>query len=264
MPPKRYWRDMATTMFGAHCAEWIAVLPLAAIEQHGPHLPVGVDAFIAEGLVERCAAALPSNSPATFLPIQQVCKSNEHVAFPGTLTLDWSTTINGWLQLGASVARAGARKLVMITSHGGNVAPMDIAARELRERHDMLAVTTSFGKLGDWQNIYGYGDVLVDIHGGNAETSLMLALRPDLVDMHQAHDFSSRQSVFKEKHRHLGLHSSDANISWLAQDLNPAGTVGDASAASVENGERDIISVVAGFCRLIEEVDQTDPPARSG
>ena len=263
MGPKRYWRDMATTAFGDHCADWIAVLPLAAIEQHGPHLPVGVDAFIAEGLVERCAVALPDDSPATFLPVQQVCKSNEHINFPGTLTLDWETTIKSWLQIGDSIARAGVRKLVMITSHGGNVAPMDIAARELRERHGMLVVTTSFARLGDWQSIYDYGNVITDIHGGNAETSVMLALRPDLVDMAQAQDFASRQTDFKSRHRHLGLHSSDANISWLAEDLNPAGTVGDASAASAENGERDIAGVIDGFVRLIAEVSQTAPPDRS-
>ncbi len=260
MTPKRHWRDMPTTSFGAHCADWVAVLPLAAIEQHGPHLPVGVDAFIAEGLIARCAAALPDNSPATFLPLQQVCKSNEHISFAGTLTLDWETTIKSWLQIGESVARAGVRKFVMITSHGGNVAAMDIVARELRQRHALLALTTSFGRLGDWQNIYDYDEVITDIHGGNAETSLMLALRPDLVDMTKAEDFASRQSALKAQHRHLGLHSSDANIAWLAEDLNPAGTVGDAAAANAENGERDIASVVSGFVRLIEEVANTDPP----
>jgi len=263
MTPKRYWRDMASTMFGAHCADWIAVLPLAAVEQHGPHLPVGVDAFIAEGLIERCAAKLSDDRPVTFLPLQQVCKSNEHINFAGTLTLDWETTIKSWLQIGDSIARAGVRKLVMITSHGGNVAPMDIVARELRQRHAMLVVTTSFGRLGDWQNIYDYSKVVTDIHGGNAETSLMLALRPDLVDMTKAEDFASRQTDLKAHHHHLGLHSSNANIAWLAEDLNPAGVVGDATAANAENGERDIASIVAGFCQLIEELNDTNPPIRS-
>ena len=263
MSPKRFWREMPTTQFGARAADWIAVLPLAAVEQHGPHLPVGVDAFIAEGLIARCAAALPEDSPVTILPVQQVCKSNEHVNFPGTVTLDWETTIKSWLQIGESIARAGVHKIVMITSHGGNVAPMDIAARELREHHHMLAVTTSFGRLSNWQNIYEYGEVITDIHGGNAETSLMLALRPDLVDMTKAEDFDSHQLALKAEHRHLGLHSSDANIAWLAEDLNPAGVVGDASAASAENGEREIASIVDGFVRLMDEIARTDPPKRS-
>jgi hypothetical protein len=120
--PRRHWREMTTRDFSeADTSDWIAVLPIAAIEQHGPHLPVGVDALIADAMVERCAAALPEGSPATFLPVQQVCKSNEHIAFPGTLTLDWDTAIRSWLQIGESVARAGLRKMIIVTSHGGNV-----------------------------------------------------------------------------------------------------------------------------------------------
>ncbi|MEM7427470.1 MAG: creatininase family protein [Pseudomonadota bacterium] len=260
MLPKRFWRDMPTTAFDGDTSEWIAVLPLAAIEQHGPHLPVGVDAFLAEGFVERCAAALPERSPATFLPVQQVCKSNEHVSFAGTLTVGWETAIRSWIETGDSLARAGLRKLVMITSHGGNVSPMDIAARELRTAHDMLVVTTSFGRLGKWREIYDYGPVITDIHGGNAETSLMLAFRPDLVDMSKAEDFHSAQFDLKARHTHLGFHSSNANIAWASEDLNRQGVVGDASAASAERGEEDIRTTVDGFCRLIEEIAATAPP----
>jgi hypothetical protein len=134
--PRRHWREMTTRDFSdADTSDWIAVLPIAAIEQHGPHLPVGVDALIADAMVERCAAALPEGSPATFLPVQEVCKSNEHIAFPGTLTLDWDTAIRSWLQIGESVVRAGLRKMIIVTSHGGNVAPMEIVARELRQKH---------------------------------------------------------------------------------------------------------------------------------
>ena len=197
MPSKRFWREMPTTEFDGDTSDWIAVLPIAAIEQHGPHLPVGVDALIAEGMVERCAAVLPPDSPVTFLPLQEICKSNEHLGFAGTLTLDWDTTIHSWLEIGESVARAGVRKFVLVTSHGGNVPPMEIVARELRVRHGMLVVTTSWGRLGKWQEIYDYGSIFTDIHGGNSETSVMLALRPDLVDMSRAEDFASTQSDMK-------------------------------------------------------------------
>ena len=111
MVPKRFWRDMPTTAFDGDTSDWIAVLPLAAIEQHGPHLPLGVDAFIAEGFVERCAAALPKDSMATFLPVQQICKSNEHINFPGTLTVGWETAINSWLDIGTSLSRASCKKM---------------------------------------------------------------------------------------------------------------------------------------------------------
>lgn len=260
MPSKRFWREMPTTEFEGDTSDWIAVLPLAAVEQHGPHLPVGVDAFIAEGMVERCAAALPADSPVAFLPIEEVCKSNEHIGFAGTLTLDWETTIRGWLEIGASVARAGVRKLVLITSHGGNVDPMGIVARELRVRHGMLVVTTSWGRLGNWREIYHYGPVFTDIHGGDSETSVMLALRPDLVDMSKAEDFDSSQSDLKAKYRRIGYHGSDASISWVSEDLNPKGPAGDASAATAEKGEKDIASMVAGFCELMKEVEAMAPP----
>ncbi len=263
MPPKRFWRDMPTNGFAGDTSEWIAVLPVAAIEQHGPHLPVGVDAFIAEGLVARCAGALPEDSPVTFLPVHEVCKSNEHVGFPGTLTLDWDTTIRSWIEIGSSVARAGVRKFVIITSHGGNAAPVEIAARELRCKYDMLTVTTSWTRLGEGREIYGYGEVFTDIHGGTSETSLMLALRPDLVDMSKAEDFASAQSEMKARHRRLGFHSSDADIAWMSEDLNPKGAIGDASAACAENGEAEIASEVAGFCQLMLEIAATDPPGEA-
>ena len=260
MPSKRYWRETPTTEFDGDTSEWIAVLPLAAIEQHGPHLPVGVDAFIAEGMIARCAAALPPDSPVTFLPLEEVCKSNEHLAFAGTLTLDWHTTIRGWLEIGQSVARAGIRKLVLVTSHGGNVQPMEIVARELRVGQGMLVVTTSWSRLGAWRDIYDYGPVFTDIHGGNAETSLMLALRPDLVDMSRARDFASTQSAMKARHRRIAWHGSQANAAWMSQDLNREGVVGDATAACAVKGEQDIASMVAGFCELMKEIESTAPP----
>ncbi len=260
MADSRFWREMPTTAFEGDTSGWIAVLPVAAIEQHGPHLPVGVDAIIGEGMVARSAEALPKDSPVVFLPLQEVCKSNEHVSFAGTLSIDWDTTIRGWLDVGDSVARAGVRKLVIITSHGGNAAPMEIAARELRCRHGMLAVTTSWGRLGNWEAIYDQGPVFTDIHGGNAETSMMLALRPELVEMSKAEGFSSAQAGLKGRHKHLGYHSSNANIAWMSEDLNVKGTVGNAAAANAENGERQIASEVAGFCELMLEIAATEPP----
>jgi creatinine amidohydrolase len=259
MMPKPFWREMPTTAF-QECGDWIAVLPVAAIEQHGPHLPVGVDAFIAEGMVARAAAALPGDLPVTFLPIQEIAKSNEHVRFPGTLTIGWETVIRAWIDIGESVARAGVRKLVIITSHGGNVAPMDIVARELRARLDMLVITTSWGRLGRWQEVYSYDGPIVDIHGGLSETSPMLVLRPDLVDMEKAKDFKSSQSDLKARYRQLGWHDANANAAWLAGDLNPEGPVGDAASANATLGLEEIDHEVAGFLQLMREIHDMTPP----
>ncbi|MGL4243356.1 MAG: creatininase family protein, partial [Beijerinckiaceae bacterium] len=110
-------RDMSRT---------VAVLPIAAVEQHGPHLPVGVDSLIAEGHVAAVKAALPADIDALFLPVQRIGKSNEHLHFPGTLTLSAETALRAWTEIGESVARAGCRRLVIVNSHGGNMAVMDI------------------------------------------------------------------------------------------------------------------------------------------
>ena len=138
--PKRDWLEMIwQEIAGAPTDRWIAVLPLAAIEQHGPHLPLGVDSFIAEAYLARARELLPDDLPVTFLPIQRVGISTEHLAYAGTLTFSAQTAIAAWTELGESLARAGLRKLVLVTSHGGNVAAMELVARDLRARFRMLA-----------------------------------------------------------------------------------------------------------------------------
>jgi creatinine amidohydrolase len=147
--PKRNWLDMTwQDIAGAATGRWIAVLPLAAVEQHGPHLPLGVDTYIAEAYLARVAKILPDELPVTFLPVQRVGISAEHLSYPGTLTVSAPTAIAAWTELGESLARAGLRKLVLVTSHGGNVAAMELVARDLRTRLGMLAVTVGWHRFG--------------------------------------------------------------------------------------------------------------------
>ncbi|MBV9970591.1 MAG: creatininase family protein, partial [Xanthobacteraceae bacterium] len=149
MLPRRHWMEMTWTDFaGADTARWIAVLPVAAVEQHGPHLPLGVDSYIARAYLDRVHEILPANLPVTFLPVMKLGQSDEHKAFPGTLSLSASTAIGTYVDIGESVGRAGLRKLVIVTSHGGNVAAMEIAARDLRVRHRMLVVTAAWHRFG--------------------------------------------------------------------------------------------------------------------
>ena len=251
---------MPTTAFGAGAADWVAVLPLAAVEQHGPHLPVGVDTLVAEAMVARSIAALPPALPVTFLPVQAVALSPEHIRFPGTLTLDWDTAMRVWLDIGASVARAGVRRLVLVTSHGGNAAAMEVVARQLRLRHGMLAVTTSWTRLSRWRDTYPPAEPMIDIHAGQSETSMLRALHPDLVDMTAAQDFRSAQEGFAARCAHFALHGGAANAAWIAGDLNPAGAVGDASSARADWGEAEIASAIAGFVALMAEVAATPVP----
>ena len=258
MIPARYWREMPSSAFGDAARDWIAVLPIAAIEQHGPHLPVGVDAIVADGMVSRVVEAAPADLPVTFLPVEEVCKSNEHRAYPGTLTMEWDVVIPTWIQIGESVARAGLRTLVIVTSHGGNVPPMEIVARELRETTGMRVVTTAWGRFAP--KAVASDQPFIDIHAGLAETSWMLELRPDLVDMHKAENFASAQTDVVDASGRLGFHMMAANMAWLSGDLNPAGAVGDASAATAEQGARDLAAMTDGFIALLQDLNALPRP----
>lgn len=252
--PRRRWHEMTAVDFReADTAEWIAVLPIAAIEQHGPHLPVYTDVCIAEGMIARSIELLPEDLPVTFLPLQPVGKSNEHISSPGTLTLTWETATRLWLELGESVHRAGVRKLVIANSHGGNVALMDVVARELRVRHDMLVVQASWSRFGDPPGLFAPEEASYGIHGGDMETSVMLALRPDLVRMEEATDFRSTQTVYAEAFERLRVHGP-VGFGWKAQDLNPAGVVGNAAAATAEKGRAVLDHQAAAFVALCRDI----------
>lgn len=256
--PRRFWHEMTTADFAhADTSSWIAILPIAAIEQHGPHLPVFTDTCIAEGQISRVLELLPPDLPATFLPVQAVGKSNEHISSPGTLTLSWDTVTRAWEEIGDSVHRAGVRKLVLITSHGGNVPIMDIVARELRVKHDMLATATAWARFGQPHGVFPEAEFTYGIHGGDIETSIMLHLRPDLVRMDKAEDFHSTQLDFRKEFKHLRGHGP-AQFGWKAQDLNPAGVVGNAAAASAPKGEASLDHAARGFVELLKDIDAFD------
>jgi len=258
MFPKRLWQDMTTEDFrDGNTADWIAVLPIAAIEQHGPHLPVATDRLINEGYLQRMLALLPATIPATVLPVQAIGKSNEHISSPGTLTFSWETVTRAWIEIGDSIARAGVKKLVIINSHGGNVPIHDIVARELRVKHDMLVVATAWSRLGYPDGLYGDHDRRFGIHGGEIETSLMLALHPDLVKMDKAENFRSSQENFEQEFKHLRAHGT-AQFGWKAQDLNLKGTVGDATLATAGKGEASLDHGARRFIELLQDVQAFD------
>jgi len=258
MLPRRLWHEMTTRDFAdSDTAGWIAVLPVAAIEQHGPHLPVYTDTCIAEGMIARSIALLPDDLPVTFLPVQAVGKSNEHISSPGTLTSTWETTTKLWLDIGDSVHRAGVEKLVIVNSHGGNVPMIDIVARELRVRHDMLVVATAWSRFGLPEGISAPEEALYGIHGGDIETSMMLHFRPDLVRMDRAKDFRSTQLDFIKEFRQLRAHGL-VQFGWKAQDLNPEGTVGNAAAATAEKGRAVVDHQARAFVDLCRDVDAFD------
>jgi creatinine amidohydrolase len=257
LPPRDWtdihWPDIA----GADPARWIAVLPLAATEQHGPHLPLGTDVMIAQAYLARVRELLPESIPATFLPIQPVGISTEHIDYPGTLTLPTEIALKTWMALGESVARSGIRKLVMVTSHGGNSAAMSLVAQDLRAQHGFLTVTTSWSRFGAPEGLFSPEELRHGIHGGAVETSIILARYPYEVRKDAIQNFEPSSIAMEKKYRWLSTHRP-APLAWQAQDLHPSGAAGDATQASAEKGELLLDHGARAFCELLAEVDNFD------
>lgn len=263
VPPRDWtdihWPDLASE----DPARWIAVLPLAATEQHGPHLPLGTDVIIAEAYLARVRELLPDSLPATFLPLQPVGISTEHIGYPGTLTLPSDVALKTWMALGESVARAGIKKLVMVTSHGGNSAAMTLVAQDLRARYGLLAVTTGWSRLSAAETWFSAEEVRHGIHGGAVETSIMLARYPQQVRQDKIADFRPHSIAMEQDYRWLGAHRP-APFAWQTQDLHASGAMGDATQASAELGQRLLDHGARAFCELLADVDRFDTGVFSG
>ena len=257
--PPRDWTDIHWPDFAEGSpARWIAVLPVAATEQHGPHLPVGTDVMIAQAYLARVRELLPDNLPATFLPIQPVGISTEHIGYPGTLTLPTDVALKTWMALGMSVARAGIRKLVMVTSHGGNSAAMTLVAQDLRAACGLLAVTTGWSRLSAPEGLFLAEELRHGVHGGAVETSIMLARYPHHVRNDKIADFHPNSIAMEKDYRRLAAHRP-APFAWQAQDLHASGAAGDATQASAEKGQRLLDQGARAFCELLADVDKFDP-----
>lgn len=231
----------------------VAVLPLGAIEQHGPHLPLGTDLIIAEALSARAVDQASPDSGAVLLPAIPFGKSDEHDDFAGTVSLRAQTMVAILEDIGASIARSDIRRLLIISGHGGNSEVMGIAARNLRRQSRMAVVATNFMRFGLPDRAVAEDEVRYGIHGGLIETSLMLHLAPEKVDMAKAKDFASAAQAMANKGGLLGFSGAGA-MSWLAQDLNPDGVVGNAAAATAEIGQTIADHQSAHLAKLIDEL----------
>jgi creatinine amidohydrolase len=261
--PSRFWADLCTRDFAQlDPARTIAVLPVAATEQHGPHLPLGVDSVLADGIV---AASLPHLAPelsVLFLPTQAVGLSPEHARFPGTLTLKTETVLRLWTDIGDSVAAAGVRKLLLFNSHGGQVSVLDLVARDLRARLNLLVYSCSWFNLPlhdaqgqDLNALFSAEEHRFGIHGGEIETSMMLALAPQRVQMDQARHFASTAQARAQQFPILG-NGRSAKLGWQTQDYHPAGAVGHAAAATAAKGEALVQAAGRALAQLLAELDR--------
>jgi creatinine amidohydrolase len=257
--PPRDWTEIRwPDVSGTGPARWIAVLPLAATEQHGPHLPLGTDVMIAQAYLARVRELLSETIPATFLPLQPVGISTEHIGYPGTLTLPTEVALKSWMALGESVARAGIRKLVMVTSHGGNSAAMSLVAQDLRAKCGLLAVATGWSRFGAPEGLFSAEELRHGVHGGAVETSIMLARYRQHVLTDKIADFRPASIAMEKDYRWLSA-QRPAPFAWQVQDLHPGGAAGDATLASAEKGELLLDHGARAFCELLADVDKFDP-----
>jgi creatinine amidohydrolase len=258
MLPSRLWTELTSAdLDSADMAGVIAVLPVAAIEQHGPHLPLGTDAFIMDGYLERVLARLPDDLPAVFLPVQRTGCSAEHQDFAGTLSLSARTALSAWSELAEAVARTGCRKLVIVNSHGGNSPLIDILAHELRAAHGLFVVMAAWQRFGYPDGLFSEEERLHGIHGGAIETSLMLCFRPDLVRRSQVRNFVPKSIAMERDFTWLRT-GRPAGFGWMAQDISPSGAAGDASAASAGKGEACADYGATAFVELLGDVESFD------
>ena len=259
----RFWSDLATTDFaGLDATRTVAVLPVAATEQHGPHLPLSVDTDLADGIVAASLPHLPADLPVLFLPTQAVGFSPEHARFAGTLTLKAETVLRLWTDIGESVADSGVKKLVLFNAHGGQVGLMDLVARDLRARRGLLVYSVNWFNLPlldaqgrDAGALFNADEHRFGIHAGDIETSMMLALRPERVRMQQAQDFHSTSQDRAATWPLLGDGRS-AKLGWQMQDYNAAGAVGNAAAATPAKGLAMVEAAGLQLARLLQEVSQ--------
>lgn len=254
-----FWADLKSPDFAnLDLSRVIAVLPVAATEQHGPHLPLNVDATLVDGVIAAALPHLAPNPPVLFLPTQSIGFSPEHTAFAGTLTLKAETVIRLWTELAESVAATGVKKLVLLNSHGGQVGLLDVVARDLRARLGMLVYSVNWFNLPLGEAVTGLFSAQehrFGIHAGEIETSMMLALKPEQVDMAKAQNFHSTSQDRSEKFSILGDGRS-AKLAWQMQDYNPQGAAGNAAAATADKGRALLGAAGRSLAQLLAEIDQ--------
>ena len=259
--PSRFWADWTTTDFAQlDSSSLVAVLPVGAIEQHGPHLPLSVDADLTAGLVQACLPHLAEDAQVVFLPAQVLGYSPEHAAFAGTLTLKAETVMRLWTDIAESVAAAGVKKLVIFNSHGGQVSLMDVVARDWRARLGLLVYSVSWFNLPlldetgqDVSALFSAQEHRFGVHAGDMETSMMLALKPELVRMDQSQHFHSSAQDRAARYPILG-NGKSAKLAWQMQDYNPHGAAGNAAAATAEKGQALVQAAARSLARLLVEV----------
>lgn len=237
----------------------VVVLPVGALEQHGPHLPCSVDATVAAGVVGKALSLLPDSVPAYGLSPIVYGKSDEHLHFPGTVTLTGEILLHTIIEIGESVYRAGFKKLVMINAHGGQPQPLEMAARELRLRHgDYMVIPRSAWSVPYDSSPLSEQEKNLALHAGHGETAIMMALLGKHVHMDRA------ECHYPEPFPCPTLTTGRPAAAWASYDFGPTGVIGDPTKATLEFGEQILEQLGTQWAKAITEIHQADWIKRSG
>ena len=253
IPPHRFLPYFSWTEIAAlpDRDNTVIVLPVGAIEQHGPHLPCSVDSVISSGVLGKALERLPAEVRAFGLAPITYGKSDEHLHFPGTMTLTGPTLLATITELGESVYRAGFRKLLLANGHGGQPQVLEMAARELRLRHgDFVIVPYHVSRLPNASGQYiSEQEKRLAMHAGHAETALMLALAPETV--HMARAVANFPPPFPSK-----ILSGDGRpaCAWTARDFGTSGVIGDPLGATREQGLHILDTLAASWVEAITDL----------
>ncbi|GGX92112.1 creatininase [Litchfieldella qijiaojingensis] len=250
------WQDLTSQDIAALPDDGIAVMVLGAIEQHGDHLPLSTDLDIGEGLLEAALEHLPDDFPLVKLPSMMVGASDEHLSFPGTLSLPPAIAIATLETYGEAVARAGLKRLVLFNAHGGNPAVMDLAALTLRRRHGLLVVKSHYMRMPPPGMLPSGGlpaeELRHGLHGGAVETAMMRHIAPHKVRLEHLDHPVSWGKTMADAGLLLGP-EGEAAFAWLAEDLHPGGAVGNARLGTPELGERLVAHYAKRLARILRE-----------
>lgn len=236
--------------------ETIVVLPFGAYEQHGSHLPSDTDTIIATELAQRLEEDIDLVE-IKLLPTEQIGYSIEHLDFGKTKSLGYQEAIRGWLDIIKQQYDIGHRKVLLLNAHGGNSPLLTIVATEARVKWNMLVVVTHWARFGLPSELTDEMNKSIDIHAGDIETSIMLSINSNLVDMKHAENFESKQTDYAKNFKFLRAYGPHA-FGWKMNDLNDKGVVGNASAATAEKGKLIVDHAVAGLKDLVVDMSQFD------